>query len=901
MHLKTMGKKGKSANKVFQLGSVDPTRGEIMVTNLMDKCKDKFEKPIEGIKGVVEISEEEKKDLRVVFGSLVGIGGIMEVPEGRKRSKSKEMVDDKGGNNESAAKQPNQDGKGSDAQPWFGYSISPSYMHAEALAQLRLYTSMLRIIPVHTPGVLACIAEKIVQYCLSRFPGRKDYAFPISVAAMKVGDGLREAEAEVEVQRKKVGGKKGGKKGAAKQVATVQSAGKSSGAQAEKSAQPSSFVTAIASPPEGAQLPPTSPHSGKVVVANPPPTKPLNFSSSPSSTTPMSVDAPVAEATTSSAPTEDAAAMDTTPCPQASAGEKDDAKISTHSLSAVPPTEAASEKPTNLAVATANAPANAPAGALALVTTPTPAPAPVPTPASTPASTPALANTPDPASVPEISATVATAAKSPTIKAKAKASPKSPPSAHPSVTVAQLNDAVDRMLNEKFVATDESWSAMIDYPDKLKELDKVSMELVRAKVGEHLLLKELVKRTGREKRTFAGVWSRAVIKAVGRIGVNGLQEECESINKIDTSDVVEGLALLEKSKKRKLNKMKRMKKRRKGEEVEDEEKEGKGEEKERGEGEEDEGEGEGEEEEDEEKTGGTSSDDEDNEYDEDEEEGEEEEDIRQKVKVNLTSPYSVVRDKGGNWEDPSRPSLGYTPGMGAGDLLAKAKQNLDLAKGLMLHPVVSHQNTPMFGGQAMGSPRVLNKKRKNSTLFNQLGMDTDKWGAAGKTGKGMVANDFHTIAPLPTTNIPYYGKGRANKRSRGSGKDEDDEEMEAVEHAESFTSSIQWGDIASQFTSVDAQDVGEVEFAGEKNIIKGKSQLLAPTFRSIAGTKDDPEGFEEGNQEEGDFEDLSDEAVLKRHNEVLERMKAKIDAIREARLLKQRANQQAAAAGYKKM
>ena len=54
------------------------------------------------------------------------------------------------------------------------------------------------------------------------------------------------------------------------------------------------------------------------------------------------------------------------------------------------------------------------------------------------------------------------------------------------------------------------------------------------------------------------------------------------------------------------------------------------------------------------------------------EEAEEEEDIRQKVKVNLTSPYSVVRDKGGNWEDPSRPSLGYTPGMGAGDLLAKA-------------------------------------------------------------------------------------------------------------------------------------------------------------------------------------------------------------------------------------
>ncbi|GMH53513.1 hypothetical protein TrRE_jg10763 [Triparma retinervis] len=563
--------------------------------------------------------------------------------------------------------------KGGGVQPWFGYSISPSFMHAEALAQLRLYTSMLRLIPVHTPGVLAGIAEKIVQYCQSRFPGREDYAFPINVAAMKVGDGLREAEAEVEVQRKKVGGKRGGKKGASKQAgAATQSAAKASGSQAGKSAQPPSPLVAIATTsaptPEDAQVPPpSSPRSGKVVIAVPPPTKPLNFPSSPSSATHM---VPVAaEAATSSASTEDASAMDTTPRPEEASVEKEEGKVS--------------------------------------------------------------------------------------IDTKIKTSPKSPPSAHPSVTVAQLNDAVDRMLNEKFVSTDESWAAMMNYPEKLKELDKVSMELVRSKVGEHLLLKELVKRT----------------------------------------------------------------------------------------------------------------------------------------------------DKDGNWEDPSRPALGYTPGMGAGDLLAKAKQNLDLAKGLMLHPVVSHQNTPMFGGQAVGSPRGSHKKRKNSTLFNQLGMDTDKWGTNGKTAKGMVANDFHTIAPLPPTKVPYYGRGRANKRSKGSVKDMDGEEMEGVEHAESFTSSIQWGDIASQFTSVDAQEVGEVELAGEKNIvIKGKSQLLAPTFRSIVGTKDDPEGGGVDGEEEGDFEDLSDEAVLKRHTEVLERMKAKIDAIREARLHKQqgaqRANQHAAAAAH---
>jgi len=435
--------------------------------------------------------------------------------------------------------------------------------------------------------------------------------------------------------------------------------------------------------------------------------------------------------------------------------------------------------------------------------------------------------------------------------------PKSSPSVQPSVTVEQLKDAVDKMLTEEFVASESSWSLLMEYPEKLKELDKVSVELVKAKVGEHLLLKELTKRSGREKRTFAGNWSRAIIKAVGRIGVEGLQEECDRINQLDVEDIdviVEerpdegGLlgricpAI--------------------GEETSDMDEE--------------------EEEEEEEKE------------EEQEEQGGEQ--GRQRMKLHLTSPYSVKRDKRGNWEDPSRPPMDFIPGMAAGELLAKAKHNLDLAKGLMLHPAVSQQNVSQFGGGAsvLGSPYGGNKKRKNSTLFNQLGMDSDKWGTNGKSGIG-VPNDFHTVAPLPDARIPYYGRGRAKKRGRivdGGGARvaglEEVDGMEGVENAEFFTSSLEWNDIANQFTGVDALDVGEVELAGEKNIIKGGSQLLAPTFRSIVGTEDDPdkEGGEFIGVGEDGYEDLSDEVVLRRHNEVLGRMKAKIETIKEARALK---------------
>eukprot|EP00520_Triparma_pacifica_P009577 CAMPEP_0118637404 /NCGR_PEP_ID=MMETSP0785-20121206/3133_1 /TAXON_ID=91992 /ORGANISM="Bolidomonas pacifica, Strain CCMP 1866" /LENGTH=746 /DNA_ID=CAMNT_0006528585 /DNA_START=119 /DNA_END=2356 /DNA_ORIENTATION=+ len=516
-HLKSMGKKGKGANKVFRVGSVEMDEGEIEVTGLIDKCREKFKKPIEGIKGVVEVSEEEKKDLSAVWGSLVGVGGIVAMVEGRKRSKSKDLlVEDKG--IESPSKQVGEGkvengGSKKDAiQPWFGFSIAPAYMHAEALAQLRLYTSMLRLIPVHSPGVLASIAEKIVEYCLTRFPGRDDYAFPISAATRKVGDGLREAEAEVEVQKKKVAGKRGKKPTPKKDAAGEKAGGKPNSAGARKSALPSIAVPASGG---GEQAKPQTPGSKKTTGAG-----------ADTEVTAMEIEAAVNSNAAGSVavvlPDSNNASANNSVTTGSVSGEKVQGSEKVELTgSTIHTTKVASE-------------------------------------ASVKPATPVASN-----------ASTA-AATSATPKPKAKVAPKTSPTAQPTVSVAQLKEAVDRMLTEKFVATDDSWSAMLDYPAKLKELDEVSMELVRARVGEHLLLKELVKRTGREKRTFAGVWSRAVIKAVGRIGVDGLQKECDRINQIETSDI--NVDLTDLLNKRKMKKKKKKKK--EGEENEGDEETG---------------------------------------------------------------------------------------------------------------------------------------------------------------------------------------------------------------------------------------------------------------------------------------------------------------------------------------
>jgi len=67
---------------------------------------------------------------------------------------------------------------------------------------------------------------------------------------------------------------------------------------------------------------------------------------------------------------------------------------------------------------------------------------------------------------------------------------------------------------------------------------------------------------------------------------------------------------------------------------------------------------------------------------------------------------------------------------------------------------------------------------------------------------------------------------------------------------------------------------------GEKNVVNAQTQLFAPTFRKIEQSK---EGAVDEVEVGGDVEDISDEAVLARHTEVLAKMREKIDIIKQAR------------------
>ena len=116
------------------------------------------------------------------------------------------------------------------------------------------------------------------------------------------------------------------------------------------------------------------------------------------------------------------------------------------------------------------------------------------------------------------------------------------------------------------------------------------------------------------------------------------------------------------------------------------------------------------------------------------------------------------------------------------------------------------------------------------------------------------------------------------------GADVDNVKKELTRSPTQHTTSISWDDIVVQFQVVRKEESENVAFAGEKNVIIDgmDTVLVAPSFRRV--TKDELEAKASSAEAEGeDMEDISDEAILRRHEEVLNRMREKLAFLKERR------------------
>jgi hypothetical protein len=302
------------------------------------------------------------------------------------------------------------------------------------------------------------------------------------------------------------------------------------------------------------------------------------------------------------------------------------------------------------------------------------------------------------------------------------------------------------------------------------------------------------------------------------------------------------------------------------------------------------------------------------------------------VKVSTMIPYDVFTDESGSWEDPCRPVGGFTAGLTGDDLMRRAHARAMVQKSLKKlqdrhnikggtpdsgpytdPPSSSSSNNSdgsksASGSSNMSTPRGWLKRRSSS--FNEPKIQPGT-GSAPATSLSFYDPKHHS-SPLEWNsedprNGPYgssqsdsnsAGGGRRRSLSQGQGTPStgkgntprgkkviadrslsvgayDDSKEEHKYNLLRSTHEISWSDVASVFQNVKLP-VKKKKTQEHATTPKDRT-IFAPYVRQIEVPAD------VSDRESDTEEDLRDEKVLSRHQEVLDKMKEKLSMFLKAR------------------
>jgi hypothetical protein len=293
--------------------------------------------------------------------------------------------------------------------------------------------------------------------------------------------------------------------------------------------------------------------------------------------------------------------------------------------------------------------------------------------------------------------------------------------------------------------------------------------------------------------------------------------------------------------------------------------------------------------------------------------------VDEDLKISTLLPYDILKDENGAWEDPCRPDGGYTPNM-TGDVLTKVaharamiQKSLrrlqdrhsiklgtpnfgpyaDLANG-QSHAVsagagVSASSNKSVSSSGGGTPRSSWSRRKSSVLEGPVPSGT---GSAQATSWS-VYDPKHFSAPLSWNmgnpeNTPYGRHGAERPRSNSTalsataGKQKNKKspcvpvDAAATNHFVRSTNEIDWTAVAGSFHRVKLPGGASPHSDAAPPLALLKT-IVSPFCRKL-----DTSPVASDDESDGE-EDLSDEAVLQRHQVVLDEMKEKLTAFMEAR------------------
>jgi hypothetical protein len=297
----------------------------------------------------------------------------------------------------------------------------------------------------------------------------------------------------------------------------------------------------------------------------------------------------------------------------------------------------------------------------------------------------------------------------------------------------------------------------------------------------------------------------------------------------------------------------------------------------------------------------------------------------EEVNVSTMIPYDVFTDESGAWEDPCRPIEGYTQNLSGDDLMRRAHARAMIQKSLKKlqdrHNIRGGTPNPgpytdppssasgansdssksMAGSTASTTPRGWLKRRSSfseppvqagtgSAAVTSWSLYDPRHYSAPLVWKGDdVANSPYGMhnknarprslslsvgaAPLKPSGKAARGKPSGRSQSVASYDHVHDDRTDGMRQS---TREIAWRDVAGIFQSVKLPGVSQAQKEKEVDSIPKDKTIFAPFVRRA-------ELSDDADSESDEEEDLQDEIVLRRHQVVLDRMKAKLSSILETR------------------
>mmetsp|Transcript_32815 Transcript_32815/g.69018 ORF Transcript_32815/g.69018 Transcript_32815/m.69018 type:complete len:1658 (+) Transcript_32815:135-5108(+) len=268
-------------------------------------------------------------------------------------------------------------------------------------------------------------------------------------------------------------------------------------------------------------------------------------------------------------------------------------------------------------------------------------------------------------------------------------------------------------------------------------------------------------------------------------------------------------------------------------------------------------------------------------------------------------PYDFFHDNLGVWEEPCRPTTGYHPAVGGDELKKQAharsviqKSMKRLQSRLGLKGGIS-DGGPYFSLPPMNTPAPTTPTAVQPLLRTSSGSlkrrgSFDFPGAPGTGPQDPIFNPDHSVAPMlwnpnDVPNFPYGHHQLGAKPTGGMMSDkkksidgnEGDHQATSLAARYRSTQELEWEDVANMFFHGGSTRNIDIDYDFGSNDHLGKKKIFAPfvqdfncsTLKAECGSEHDTSSDE----------DISDEAVIQRHQDGLDEMKLKLDAALESR------------------